>query len=493
MTFTLPKRLMIAVLAFIVTAGVILLLWHPASALHTETLTPESLMKRLIVLPLLVAAMVLAFTTAWWKNRAPQVVTAAPAVTAGTSIASEKPFMAQVVGLVWLNPLQRRDYPTEWQALWTMGLVKPNKNDDMVRTDPKSFTTLQSVAGIADGNNGEETFQGFYHKYIETLTPLFGEKYVMNPDYFYTVKPENKKKWREVAGIHVEAALPSRLDAKASADYLRDRIMSEFEIGNKSFPDLWSDPTPPDVHAIQGGPNAGFTSLSNALDYLRAHPDKSVWVLNWDAPSFPPNDEQMNENLVMLILTGPEFKTQREPLAWIGRPATGDTKAFEAKVREPRAVQAWKVTIEQAAKNAEIGVADLKFIVHDAGHGSDAASARLASLSQSLTETLPEYDHVKQTFNTAAVLGDMGTGSALTDVVLAIGRANHLGGNTLVAGTTDPDHPVAVVVKSPSKLTPIDPDRNWFRAAGEGDAYLPWWGKRFDGDYPDWRGQGYSY
>ncbi|MDS0796468.1 virulence factor, partial [Burkholderia pseudomultivorans] len=37
----------------------------------------------------------------------------------------EKSFAAQVVGLEWLNPLQRRDYPTEWQLLWTMGLVKP--------------------------------------------------------------------------------------------------------------------------------------------------------------------------------------------------------------------------------------------------------------------------------------------------------------------------------------------------------------------------------
>ncbi|KVR05369.1 virulence factor [Burkholderia ubonensis] len=490
---TWPKRLMIAALAFIVTAGVILLLSHSASTFHTGTLTSESLMKRLVLLPLLVAAMVLAFTTAWWKNRAPQAVTAAPEVIAETPVASDKPFMAQVVGLVWLNPLQRRDYPTEWQLLWTMGLAKPNKNDDMVRTDPKSFTTLQPVAIVADGNHGEETFEGFYHKYIETLTPLFGEKYVMNPFYFYTVKPDNKKKWREVAGIRVEAAIPTRLEAKASADYLRDRIISEFEIGNSSFPDLWSDPTPPDVRAIQGGPNAGFTSLTNALDYLRAHPDKSVWVMNWDAPSFPPKDEQMNENLVLLILTGPDFKTEREPLAWIGRPATGDTQAFEAKVREPRVVQAWKATIEQAAKNAGVGVTDLKFIVHDAGQGGDAASARLASLSQSLTESLPEYDHMKQTFNTAAVLGDMGAGSALTDVALAIGRANHLGGDTLVVGTTDHDHPVAVVVKPPSKLTPIDPDRNWFRASGEGDAYLPWWGKRFDGDYPDWRGQGYSY
>ena len=26
----------------------------------------------------------------------------------------------QVVGIIWLNPLHRKDYPTEWQTLWTV-------------------------------------------------------------------------------------------------------------------------------------------------------------------------------------------------------------------------------------------------------------------------------------------------------------------------------------------------------------------------------------
>ncbi|MDW9225964.1 hypothetical protein C7S15_0501 [Burkholderia cepacia] len=43
-----------------------------------------------------------------------------------------------------------------------MGLVKPNKNDDMVRKDPKAFGTVRPVAGVAYGNNGAESFDGFY-------------------------------------------------------------------------------------------------------------------------------------------------------------------------------------------------------------------------------------------------------------------------------------------------------------------------------------------
>ena len=447
-------------------------------------------MKRFFVVPGLAALTVFLFTTAIMRSAQAAPVRepvghAAPAVEE-----PPKPFVAQVVGLMWLNPLQRMDYPTEWQLLWTQGLAAPNKNDDMVRTDPKSFTTLQSVAGIAYGNRGEETFKGFYHKYMFKFPLLIRSRYFSNPKYFYTVGSDHKNDWRELAGIHVELAIPNRLDAVESESYLRDSIRRSFSIGNPHFPTMWSRDTPPDVQITQGGANAGFTSLNKALDYLQANPDKTAWAINWDAPNFPPEDAQINENLVVLFLAGPNFNTEREPLAWIGKAATGDTKAFPPKVGTTRAVQAWKATIDEAARNAGVAVTDLNYIVHDAGAPSDASSSRLVSLAQTLTETLPDYDHRKQTFNTAALLGDMGTGSALTDVALAIGRINHFGGNALVAGTTDPEHPVAVVVRPPSKLTPVDPNQDWFRARGGNNAYLPWWGRRHDTDYGM---QGYSW
>ncbi|MBN3824123.1 virulence factor [Burkholderia sp. Ac-20384] len=393
--------------------------------------------------------------------------------------ASAVPFVAQVVGLAWLNPLQRRDYPTEWQLLWTLGLVKPNSNDDMVRANPAKYTTLQPISIVADGNRGRESFSGFYKKYVNELLVLFRTRYVMNSDYFYTVSSRWRWNWRELAGIHVELAIPrDRLKPKRAASYLRDEIASMFEIGNPSAKDLWSRDTPPDVHVTPGQGNAGFTSLNAALDYLAAHPDKSVWVMNWDAPSFPPQDEQINENMVLLFLAGPNLKTEREPLAWIGKAARSNVDDFEAKQGASRVVRA--STIDAAASNAGVTVSSLNYVIHDAGKGSDAASTGAAALSQSLTEVLPEYDLHAQTFNTSALLGDMGAGAALTDVALAIGRAKHLGGNVLVAGTTDTEHPTAVVVVAPSKLTPIDTSKNWFRARGENNAYLPWWGRRHD-------------
>ncbi|MCA8255903.1 virulence factor [Burkholderia sp. AU31624] len=488
MIATWPRRAGIAGVAMVVSSIVSLVLLISIGDSTGGLTNWGELMKRLVLLPGLLAIVVLALTTVLAVPKAIAAPAANKAV--GTGAESSRPFVAQVVGLEWMNPLHRRDYPTEWQLLWTLGLVKPNSNDDMVRTNPQKYSSLQAISIVADGQRGSESFAGFYKKYIRKLLVLFRTRYVTSSDYFYTVKSDNKNEWRELAGIRVELAIPNaRLDPALAGTFLRDEMVNAYEIGNPSAKDLWSRDTPPDIHVTSGHGNAGFTSLNAALDYLAAHPDKSVWVMNWDAPSFPPSDGQINENMVVLFLAGPDLKTEREPLAWIGKAARGNVKDFEAKQGASRAVQAWKSTIDTAASNAGVSVSSLNYIVHDAGKGSDAASTRIASLSQTLTEVLPEYDFRTQTFNTAALLGDMGAGAALTDVALAIGRANHLGGNVLVAGTTDAEHPTAVVVVAPSKLTPIDAGKNWFRARGENNAYLPWWGRRHDARQAS---QGYS-
>ncbi len=407
------------------------------------------------------------------------------------SSAASQLFAAQVVGVEWLNPLQRRDYPTEWQLLWTLGLVKPNPNDDVVRTKPAKYGSVQPVGIVVNGRRGRATFEEFHRKYVRRLLLVFGDRYVMNPTYFYTVASTWKRDWRELAGIHVEYALPAgRLDPERARDCLQEEIVGLFNIGNSYFPDLWSKDTPPDVHITLGGPNAGFASLNAALDYLESHPNESVWVMNWDAPSFPPDDEQMNENMTLLILAGPQMKTERDPLAWISRVATANVSDFEPKVGTSRKVQAWKAAIDAAALNANIKSTDISYVIHDVGQGRDAASEGIGALAQTLTETLPDFDFQNQTFNTPALLGEMGAGTALTDIALAIGRANHLGGHVLVAGTTDATQLSAVIVTPPAQLIPIDAERNWFRARGEGDAYLPWWGRRRDVSYTR---QGFTY
>jgi hypothetical protein len=446
-------------------------------------------MTRFLALPALAAVVALALLSACAN---PPIPTAASA-TIPEQAKSPNPFMAQVVGLQWLNPLQRKDYPTEWQLLWTLGLARPNKNDDMVRAEPELFTKIQTVAMIAAGNNGEETFDGYHEKYINRLIGQFHDIYFSNSRYFYNAHSlTDKSTWRELAGIHVEYALPEgKLDPVEAGNFLHDTIIHIFSIGNPNFPTTWSRDTPPDVRVTMGGSNAGFTSLSKALDHLRAHPKETVWAMNWDAPSRP-KDKQINENMVLLVLAGPDYDTGRDALAWIGYPSTNMAVDFEAKKGlPPRAVQAWKATLEAAAKNAGKEDVDIGYVIHDANNTHPESSERIGKLAQTLTTELAEFDFIKQTFNTPALLGEMGAGTALTNVALGIAYANHFGKNVLVAGTSDAAGATAVLVAPPAKVRPIDPDKDWFRARSGNNAHLMWWGLRRDDD-PQYQQQGYS-
>jgi hypothetical protein len=477
---TRTRRFGWALLTYILTAAVTIIFLREMDAAQFSKLTDTQIMTRIFALPALLAAAVLFFITACATSPAQ---TAANPVLASPTEAPVGPFMAQVVGLQWLNPLERKDYPTEWQLLWTLGLVKPNKDDDMVEKNPKKYSTLQAIGIIAYANEGDEVFEGFHEKYIRALTRQFHDIYFSNSEYFYNAHSlDNHKGWRELAGIHVEYALPvGKLDPVEAKIFVQDHIRKSFNIGNPNFPTTWSRSTPPDVHVTMGGPNAGFTSLSAGLDYLQAHPNETVWVMNWDAPNFP-KDEQINENLVLLVLAGPTYKTGRDPLAWIGYPATKNVSDFSpAKKGEPRrAVQAWQATIDAAARNANKQITDIGYVIHDANNTHAASSDRIGTLAETLTTELPEFDFMKQTFNTPALLGEMGAGTALTDVALGIGYANHLGKTVLVAGTTDAEHPTAVIVVPPATVRPIDPDKDWFRARGGNTAFLPWWGLRHD-------------
>jgi hypothetical protein len=433
---------------------------------------------RLFVTPAAFAALALGIATAFAARPARAELSS---VTAPTDQKAE-PFMAQVVGLQWLNPLQRRDYSTEWQLLWTLGLVGPNKNDDMVRAKPEKYGKLQAIGSIAVGNDGEETFDGYHEKYIEKLIYAYHDIYFMNSDYFYNAHSrDDKSTWRELAGIHIEYALPEgKLNPAQAGNFLRDIIINTFSIGSKSFPTAWSRSTPPDVRVTMGGANAGFTSLSAALDYLQAHPNETVWVMNWDAPSRP-KDRQINENMVQLILAGPNYKTERAPLAWLGYPASAKVADFDSgKEKPPRVIQAWKAAVDKAAHNAGKQATDVGYVIHDANNNAASASDRIAALARTVTEEMPELDFMKQAFNTPALLGEMGAGTALTNVALGIAYANHIGKTVLVAGTTDQAQPIATVVVPPAVVRPIRPDEPWFRARGENTAHLAWWGIRHD-------------
>ena len=435
-------------------------------------------MKRFIAIPMLAGLALFLLLSACTTTEKP----AQSAIASVEAATPKPPFQAQVVGLQWLNPLQRLDYPTEWQLLWTLGLAKPNKNDDMVRTDPRGFGSLQAVAPIAYDLRGKETLEGYHYKYVRKLTGLFRDIYFSSSTYFYRVYPRGKQKsWRELAGIRVEYAMPAgKLDAEAARNMIRDRIIDSFDIGNPAFPTVWSRATAPDVRITMGGNNAGFASLTAALAYLEANPNETVWVMNWDAPSRPKHT-QINENLVLLVLAGPHYQTERAALAWVGYPASKNAGDFAlAKELPPRAVQAWQSAFAQAARNGGKTEEEIGYVIHDANHTLPSSSDRIGQLAHALTLEVPGFDFLPQTFNTPALLGEMGAGTALTNVALAIGYANHLGKPVLVAGTSDSGSLTGVLVSPPARVRPIDHGKPWFRARGEHHAYLPWWGIRHD-------------
>ncbi len=388
-------------------------------------------------------------------------------------------FAAQVVGLQWLNPLQRRDYPTEWQALWTLGLVKPNADDDVVPRNPDKYSKVGPVSGIAFNSRGKQTFVGYYEDYAWSLIEKLWERYFMSPHYFYSVAKARRPR-RDVAGIRVELTLPQGLAADESAAYLRDKTISAFTIYDPKYS---SSGTPPDVRVHQGGPAAGFASLDAALDYLEAHPDETVWVAAFDAPSFP-KDEQINETGALLVLAHPDYQTGREPLAWIHR-------GSRVPVGDAGAAAAWREAFADVAKRGEIEPTALGYVIHDAGQGSAEASRRLGPLGQAMTETLPARPFLEHSFDTAALLGELRAGTAATNLVLAIAYAHHRNVPVVVAATRETfagearaDDPAvtAVLVRPPADPTPFDPAKPWFRARGEGNAYLPWWSRRHDAE-----------
>lgn len=446
-------------------------------------------MTRVLGVPALAAAAFLALTTGC-SQLVGKTAQAAASSPAHASDAAAGSFKAQVVGVQWLNPLVRRDYPTEWQLLWTLGLAKPNKNDDMLKQDPAAFSTVQPVAAIAV-NLGKNTLAGYLGDYlIDTFKPI-SRGYVMEGKYFYTVQPEKPRDWRELHGIHVEFAMPDvpQLTAKQGNEMLVKALGSQFVF--RSVPNLSTANIPADVSTTAGTASVGFTSLSKAMDYLEKHPDKSVWVYSWDSPDFP-KDEQMSENSTLLILAGPTFNTEREPLAWVSRPAILETKEFEPREGQSRVAQAWQAAIRKASLLAAIRPATIGYVIHDAGHGSQASGERLGGLGQALATTLPDLDFIKQTFNTPKLLGDMRAGSAVTNIALAIAWTHQKGQPVLVAGTTEPERATVVVVTPPAKPRLMDPEKDWFRARGEGTTYLPWWGMRKDEKWDSYM-QGYSF
>ena len=191
-------------------------------------------------------------------------------------------FAAQVVGLQWLNPLQRRDYPTEWQSLWTLGLAKPNADDDVLPKKPEKYSTVQSIGPIASNMFGK-SFRQFSTDYLRELLSKIWEPYFADKNYFYSVA-RGRSPRREVGDMRVELVLPPSLSPADSAAFVREQMDTYFGLTKPKYSSTLK------LHSVRvhaGGPEAGLEALSAALDYLEENPERTEWVMAFDAPSFP--------------------------------------------------------------------------------------------------------------------------------------------------------------------------------------------------------------
>jgi hypothetical protein len=486
-TATWSRRLALAAVVFVMVF-VIAVLWlrHAAGA---PSYSDATIMNVLFTLPALVSAAVFALASAFGVSAQAASAGAAAAAAAAPAAAAEGPFKAQVVGIQWLNPLVRRDYPTEWQLLWVLGLAQPNKDDEKVEEKPKKFSSVQPVDSIVSNVSGKGAFDTLFNLYTRKMLATLRDHYFMNPGYFYTVQPDDPKNWRELGGIRIEFAVPATPDLpiEQTREIVRTEMDDSFSLS--SVPKLATKKNLPDVRITPGAANAGFTSLNAAMDYLQANPTKTAWVLNWDSPQYP-NDESLSENGTLLVLAGPKMETQREPLAWIARPAFTKSADFETKEGASKRFQAWAAVLKQAAAQADIKLGQVGYMVHDVGVG-DISRDRSGGLAAALTLHHPEFKYLEQGFNTPKLLGEMRAGTAVTNLALAVAWTHQKGQPVLVAGATEPDSAVAVIVLPPQRARIAYPAKNWFRARGEGNAYLPWWGLRRDKDWSKYS-QGFS-
>jgi len=469
---TRSKRLNWALLVWALSMAAAV--WQVRQIVYADPPVPGAgfMLFRLLAMPLLAAIAVLAWLTSWAMQAAAAKIPA-PAVAADAE--PEQAFMARVVGLQWLNPLQRRDYPTEWQLLWTLGLVQFDPDDPEVIADPERHAKPQALGSIVEADE-HTPWDAFHAAYLAELMATIRTARVFDEAAARAAGSDERTTAREPAGLHIEYALPAgRFDPRAVARRV-DEVLAR-----GAGADTRGSDTSSHVHLGPGGCNAGFSALAAALHHLQSHPADTVWVMGWDAPGFPSQTGQTNENMLLIALAGADAATDREPLAWIGHPASRSVSCFEsAKGRSPRAVQAWQATLQAAAHHANIQEAEIGYVIHDAGTAAPASSSGIGHLAQALTSELPEFDFSRQTFNTPALLGDMGAASALTNLALAVACANHLGCKVAVAGTTDAEHTMAIVAVPPARPRPIDPAAPWYRAATENQAFLPWQGLQRD-------------
>ena len=385
-------------------------------------------------------------------------------------------FAVQVMGVQWVNPVMRRSYPTQWNLLWALGVAKTD-SDDYGAKHNASYQprdgTLPAVTAIAVNDLKKLSFANYFEGYLLKALNPYRVPYFVNNNGFYSIKKDGSHRtWYDVS---VWFAGSSEGNPKTLEEIVGVSIYDISDGVSRKFNPEDKHPT---VHVVQGV-DAGFRSLSSAMDYLEANPDKTAWVMAMDAPDYP-KYKQTTENCVLLILANANRPNERLPLALIHRVDDQPLAQFQNKPQASAAHQAWTAALAGAAEHGNKTLADVGMTFIDTGRGQDK-TRRLTAVSQALTQTQSDVDVKMRLFDMTARIGDGQAAMSVVNLAMGIAYSHERNKPVLVTDTADPAAAHAVLITPPPGHVAPDPNRRFSRATGEGRAYWPWWGARRDG------------
>ena len=413
---------------------------------------------------------------------------------------ASKNFTVQLIGARLITPYIRRGLPLEAQLPALLSYQQNKK--------PKAYYA-PATATNNDSDGYTTSYDAFTRTYLKNAIYPFNFSFwsARRESFFY-----NGLKWSEVKGdgtndqtpestnqIAVFCTLAKELAPAEGYRFLDQKglmtwsykdsprvddkaVLTEFEKTHASI--KWqmdnavgikaTDPKST-VHYRFGSASAGFSSLTQAFDYLESHPKEVVWVLAADARSFAPKiiHEQPNEASVLLLLAHQDFDTGRDPLALLSRPVKEDVSKDDRR----SALERLKAVTSESLTRAKVEGQDLGRIVHDASN-----SKQLGMAAQVSTEIVGSghLDWFKQQMNLSAWLGDLGAATTSYQVLMGAYAAFANNKPSIVLDINEAGEQWAMTISPPPNHQP-PATRSYWGAMGDGAYSLPWWGKRRDG------------
>uniref|UniRef100_UPI0026013B6E hypothetical protein n=1 Tax=Iodobacter sp. TaxID=1915058 RepID=UPI0026013B6E len=246
-------------------------------------------------------------------------------------------FKVQLIGARLITPYIRRGLPLEAQLPALLGYQQNKK--------PKAYYAPATAKKSSSGGY-TTSYDDFVSTYLDKMIEAFNFSFwsARSESFFYnglkyTKNPGTGRVAGTINQIAVFCTLAQEFQPAANYQFLNQEglmtwsykdsprvdnkaVLTAFEKTHASIKSAMdfavgiakNDPKST-VHYRFGSSSAGFSSLTQAFDYLESHPKEVVWVLAADARSFAPKiiDEQPNEASVLLLLAHQDFDTGRDP------------------------------------------------------------------------------------------------------------------------------------------------------------------------------------